>query len=137
MAQNEANKGVLPQIIVAVVVALLVGGTSPWWWNEIFDKKKEINQVIQEPPKVIEISEFPSEGPPRDIARRVEELQGDLVNNENEQDRAHRGIERLRTMLENDPDALKAIEHQERLLGKLTMERERMEDELRRLREQR
>ena len=29
MAQNEENKGLLPQIIVAVVVALLVGGTSP------------------------------------------------------------------------------------------------------------
>ena len=75
---------------------------------------------------------------PRDeITGRIEELQQHLANNENEKEKARRGIERLRTMLETDPDARRAIEEQEQWLERLTMESEHMEDELRRLREQR
>jgi flagellar basal body-associated protein FliL len=75
--------------------------------------------------------------PPDEIIRRIEELQQHLANNENEQDRARREIERLGPMTENDPDAVRAIEDQERWLKRLTIEREHMEDELRRQSEQR
>jgi len=75
--------------------------------------------------------------PHDEIMGRIEELQQHLANNENEKEKALRGIERLRTMLETDPDARRAIEEQEQWLERLTMESEHMEDELRRLREQR
>ncbi|MDL2122183.1 MAG: hypothetical protein LWX51_03665 [Deltaproteobacteria bacterium] len=72
-----------------------------------------------------------------EITGRIEELQQHLANNENDQEKARRGIEQLRTMLETDPDAWRTIEDQERWLERLTMEREHMEDELRRLHAQR
>lgn len=88
--------------------------------------------IVEPPPGTIH---QPPGGPPDEIAGRIEELQRHLENNENEQERTRRGIEHLRTMLETDPDAWRAIQEHERILERLTMERERMEHELGRLHE--
>jgi hypothetical protein len=36
MASGE--KGILPQIVVAVTIALIAGGSAPWWWDELISR---------------------------------------------------------------------------------------------------
>ena len=92
-----------------------------------FERKENHGRKSTVPPKV----------QPDGTARRIEELQSELENNENDQMKARLEIERLRPMLETDRDARRAIEHQERWLEELTMAGKQIEDELNRIREQR
>ena len=86
---------------------------------------------------------IPREPPPKEpneqaeISQRLEELHRDLENNEREQAKAHKEIERLRPFLEKDRGAQEAIERQERWLEELEMDRSNVQREFDHLHEQR
>ena len=73
----------------------------------------------------------------REVEMRIEELQRELEINENQQMEARLQIDHLRSILETDRDARRAIEQQKRWLEELQTTRQQMEHELNRLREQR
>jgi len=82
------------------------------------------------PPKPPDVS-------PNEISGIIEELKRELEKNENDQIRARQGIERIRPLLETDRDAWLALENQEKWLEKLEMNKQHIENELKRLREHR
>ena len=111
------------------VLGAVIAGVLVFWLTEGLHAPP-----IESPPDTF----IPSpEVPPDEIARRIEELQGHLGNNENEQERVLREIEHLRSTRETDPDTWRAIESLEGELEQIRMERQPMEDEFNRLREQR
>ncbi len=71
MASDE--KGMLPQIVVAVTIALIAGGSSPWWWDEIISRgptkspSTTIDSKLEDPPEpaISEKSESIASGPMR------------------------------------------------------------------------
>ena len=79
----------------------------------------------------------PPDVPPNEISGIIEELKRELEKNENDQIRARQGIERIRPLLGTDRDAWLALENQEKWLEKLEMNKQHIENELKRLREHR
>lgn len=80
---------------------------------------------------------LPPEVPPNEISGIIEELKRELEKNENDQMRARQELERIRPLLDTDRDAWLALENQEKWLEELEMNKQHIENELKRLREHR
>jgi len=65
MASDE--KGILPQIVVAITIALIAGGSAPWWWDAIISREptKPLSTTPIDKPTISEKPESIASGPMR------------------------------------------------------------------------